>query len=99
MYNTKYSEISQSSSNSSSSTISKIQQIAAINHLNQINQINSLTNSYSLLYPSYPSQNYTISNNHINPFNFVANQIISPMNNNYEKKRFSYNNNNAMLCP
>ena len=90
MYNTKYSEISQSSSNSSSSTISKIQQIAAINHLNQIN---SLTNSYPLLYPSYPSQNYNISNNHINPFNFVANQIISPMNNNYEKKRFSYNNN------
>ena len=94
MYKTKYSEISQSSSNSSSSTISKIQQIAALNHLNQINQINSLTNSYPLFYPSYPTQNYNISNNHTNPFNFAANQIISPINNNnFERKRFSYNNN------
>ena len=90
MYDTKYSRLSISSSNSSSSTLSKIHHLNALNHLNEINQINSLSNSYPLLYPYYSNPITPNYNSHINPFNFAANQIISPSNNNYQKKRFSY---------
>ena len=90
MYDTKYSRLSISSSNSSSSTLSKIHHLNALNHLNEINQINSLSNSYPLLYPSYSNPITPNYNSHINPFNFAANQIIFPSNNNYQKKRFSY---------
>ena len=100
MYSSKYSRPSISSS-SSSSTISNLRKI---NEINTINNLISLNNSYPLLYPSYPTEiapNYynnpiTQNTQKNSSFNFVANQIISPMNNmsNFPQKKFYYNNNN-----
>ena len=97
MYYSKNPRFSFSSS-SSSSTISNLRKI---NELNTINTLNSLQNSFPILYPSYqteiPQNYYHIPNPQRNSsFNFVANQIISPRNNNnyFPQKKFSYNYNN-----
>ena len=97
MYYSKNSRFSFSSS-SSSSTISNLRKI---NELNTINSLSSLPNSYPILYPSYqteiPQNYYHMPNPQRNSsFNFVANQIISPRNNNnyFPPKKFSYNYNN-----
>ena len=97
MYYSKNPRFSFSSS-SSSSTISNLRKI---NELNTINSLSSLQNSYPILYPSYqteiPQNYYHIPNPQRNSsFNFVANQIISPRNNNnyFPQKKISYNYNN-----
>ena len=89
----KYSSRYSSSSNSSSSTIQNLRNINTINNINNINNYNSISYPYEYIYQPYPTQ---ISSNYHNPFNLVANQIISPENisNKYMQKRFSYNINN-----
>ena len=89
-------------STSSSESNSTISNLRRINRINTINNINYLSYSNPLLYPSYQTQ---INNNYQsrkNPFNSVANQIISPRNfyndnnnnNIFTQKRFSRNYNN-----